>query len=316
MIQDNIITSREVAIIGSGPAGLTAAVYAARYRLNQILIGELDGGLMTSSHKICNYPSETDISGWDLTQKILDHVRALEVPHQNAAVLNINQTDDLFNLKLSNGEVISTKNILLATGTIHRHLGLDEEERLIGRGVSYCATCDAMFYANKIVAVVGGSDSANTAALYLSTVATKVYQIYRGQELRGEVAWIEQIKNNHKIEVLLETNIIELLGVERLTGIKLDRPFNGQTELALDGLFVETGSVPDLILINLLDLEVNEANYIKTGPDQRTSRPGIWAAGDITTNSNSFRQIITACAEGAVAAQSIFSAIQRNKRLN
>jgi thioredoxin reductase (NADPH) len=316
MTQDNIITSKEVAIIGSGPAGLTAAVYAARYRLDQILIGELDGGLMTSSHKICNYPSETDISGWDLTQKMLDHVQALAVPHQNAAVLAIDRTGDLFNLKLSNGETVSAKNILLATGTIHRHLELAGEERLIGRGVSYCATCDAMFYANKIVAVVGGSDSANTAALYLATVAAKVYQIYRGRELRGEVAWIEQIKSNSKIEVLLETNITELLGVEKLTAIKLDRPVNGQTELVLDGLFVETGSVPDLTLINSLGLEVDEGNYIKTGPDQRTNQPGIWAAGDITTNSNSFRQIITACAEGAVAAQSIFSAVQKNNRSN
>jgi thioredoxin reductase (NADPH) len=170
-----------------------------------------------------------------------------------------------------------------------------------------------MFYRNKTVAVVGGSDSANTAALYLAEVATKVYQIYRGNALRGETAWIDQIKKNPKIELVLNTNITEFVGEKSLEAIKIDRTYNDQSELKIDGLFIEIGSDPDLKLMQQLGLQTSDKGYIVTQPDQTTSRPGIWAAGDITTNSNQFRQIVTACSEGAIAAESIFKHLQKTK---
>jgi thioredoxin reductase (NADPH) len=296
----------DLCIIGNGPAGMAAATYAARYKINQILIGDLPGGLMTSSHKICNFPSEIEISGMDLSQKMLNQINFLEVPQKLARVDSIEQINDVYNIILSSGEVIESKTILLATGTKHRHLGLPNEKTLTGRGVSYCATCDAMFYKDKIVAVVGGGDSANTASIYLSQIASKVYQIYRGDALRGETAWIDQIKLNKKIDVVYNTQITELVGENKLTGIKLDKLFNDSNELNLDGLFIEVGSEPDLDLINQLSLETDKGHYIVTKENQTTSREGVWAAGDITTNSNSFRQIITACSEGAIAAENIF----------
>lgn len=302
----------DLCIIGNGPAGMTAAIYAARYKINQVLVGDLPGGLMTTSHKICNFPSQVEISGMDLTQKMVNQVNALEVPQKLASTVSINQVDKIYNIVLSNGETIKAKTVLLATGTKHRHLGLPNEKSLAGRGVSYCATCDAMFYKDKIVAVIGGSDSANTAALYLSQVANKVYQIYRGDSLRGETVWIDQIKTNEKISVIYNTQIVELFGSNKLTGIKLDKTFEEKDELNVDGIFVEVGSEPDLDLINQLSLETDKGHYIITQENQSTSREGVWAAGDITTNSNSFRQIITACSEGAIAAENIFKYLQKN----
>ncbi len=304
---------RDLVIIGSGPAGLTAAVYAARYGIDQVLIGQLPGGLMTSSHKICNYPSETEITGMELTQKMADHVTALEVPQLFETVTSIKQDGERFVVSMTGGKTIGAKAVLLATGTKHKHLGLPDEGRLTGKGVSYCATCDAMFYRGKVVAVAGGSDAANTASLYLAEIAEKVYQIYRGTELRGETAWIEQIKKNPKIEVLFESSITKLLGENRLEGVQLDKPFAGSEVLKLDGLFVEIGSDPDMTLIAQMGLRTDEKGYVETAPDQTTSIPGAWAAGDITTNSDNFRQIITACSEGAIAAQSVFKYLQKTK---
>ncbi len=312
--EDEINYQYDLCIIGNGPAGLSAALYAARYKLNLLLIGDLPGGLMTSSHKICNFPSEIEISGIDLTKKMTDQIISLNVPQKKFTRVNlIESIDDSFKLTLSNGEVIKTKTILLATGTNHRHLGLPNEESFVGRGVSYCATCDADFYSDKIVAVVGGSDSANTASLYLAQVAKKVYQIYRGNNLRGDVIWVDQVKNNNKIEIIYNTNIIGIIGEKQVTGLKLDKEFNNKNEISLDGIFVEIGSNPDSTLIKQLSLDVDKEGYILTKQNQMTSIPGIWAAGDITTNSDSFRQIITACSEGSIAAQSIFKDIQSRR---
>jgi len=302
----------DLCIIGNGPAGLSAAVYAARYKINQVMIGDLTGGLMSSSHKICNFPSETEISGADLTKKMTDHVSALEVPEKFAKVDLIKEIDGFYKLNLSNGETIKAKTVLLATGTKHRHLNLPNERSLLGKGISYCATCDAMFFKDKVVAVIGGSDSANTAALYLAQLAKQVYQIYRGKSLRGEVAWIDQIKINDKIKVIYETEVTEIIGENKVTGLKINKPFEDKLELMVDGIFVEVGSEPDQDLINQLSLETDEGHYIKTEANQMTSRSGIWAAGDITTNSDSFKQIITACSEGAVAVASIFKHLQVN----
>jgi thioredoxin reductase (NADPH) len=311
---DQKIREYDLCIIGNGPAGMTAAVYAARYKIDQLLVGDLPGGLMTSSHKICNFPSEIEISGMDLSQKMAEQVNALEVPQISGRVELITKENNSFILKLFGGEIIKTKTLLIATGTKHRHLNLPKEDSFVGRGLSYCATCDAMFYRNKTVAVIGGGDSANTASLYLGEVAEKVYQIYRGDSLRGETAWIDQIKANPKINVLYSTQVLELLGDDRLSGIKIDREFEGSNELLIDGIFVEIGSEPDLSLINQLSLDTDRGHYIITQEDQGTSCLGVFAAGDITTGSDSFRQIITACSEGAIAAQSIFKYLQVNKK--
>ena len=304
----------ELCIIGNGPAGMSAALYAARYKIDQLLIGDLPGGLMTSSHMICNYPGEVEISGIDLTGKMVNQINSLNVPQKKFTRVNtVKKNSDFFELTLSNGENIKSKTILLATGTKHRHLGLPNEESFVGRGISYCATCDASFYTDKIVAVIGGSDSANTAALYLAQVAKKVYQIYRGEKLRGDMTWVEQVLNNEKIEVIYNTNISEIIGDDVVRGVKLDKEYIGKDVLDIDGIFVEVGSKPDMTLIDELSLNTDDGGYIETNKDQSTSLNGVWAAGDITTGSDSFRQIITACSEGSIAAQSIFKYIQANR---
>lgn len=305
----------DLCIIGNGPAGLSAALYGSRYKIKQLLIGDLPGGLMTSTHKICNFPSETEISGMDLTKKMTDQIEVLNVPQKKFTRVNSieNFDNESYKLILSNGEIIKSKTVLLATGTKHNHLNLPNEESLIGRGVSYCATCDAYFYSDKIVAVIGGSDSANTAALYLADVAKHVYQIYRGSSLRGEVAWIDQVKANEKITVIYNTNVTGIIGDNQVSGIILDKEFDGKDNLEVDGIFVEIGSKPEPTFINQLSLVVDKNGYIETKADQTTSLTGIWAAGDITTGSDSFRQIITACSEGAIAAQSIYKYLQIHK---
>jgi thioredoxin reductase (NADPH) len=305
--QKNII---DLCIIGSGPAGMTAAIYASRYKVSQIIVGDMPGGLMTTSHSICNYPSAPGVSGMELSQKIFNQVKSMKVPHQFSLVVDIKEKNGVFHVLLASKEIILAKNILLATGTKHRHLNLANEKELTGKGVVYCATCDAMFYKDKVVAVVGGGDSANTASLYLAKVAKQVYQIYRGDSLRGEVAWIDQIKANKKITVIYNTEIKELIGENKLTAIKLNKDYNGSKKINLDGVFIEIGSEPDPTLIKKLALETDQKGYIITKENQQTSRQGVWAAGDITTNSNQFRQIITACSEGAIAAQDIFTSLQ------
>ena len=302
----------DLIIVGSGPAGLSASVYASRYRLNHIVIGAVPGGLMADAHKICNFPSEEEISGFDLMMKMKIHAEKLGAEIIGDQVTEINRTADKFILQTASGQTYEAKVILLATGTIHRHLNLPNEHKFLGHGLSYCATCDAMFFKNKTVAVVGSGNSATTAALYLAEVATKVYQIVRGADLKGEVVWQDQAKTNPKIEVIFNAQVVELLGENKLSGIKLDG-VSGQNELAVDGLFIEIGSTPDTALFDNLKATLDEKNYVVVKADQSTNVIGVYAAGDITTGSNNLRQVITACSEGAIAASSIFQYLQSLK---
>jgi len=303
--------SLDLVIVGTGPAGLTAALYAARYKLNALSIGQIDGGLMSEAHKICNFPTELSISGLDLTSKMKANALSQGAIIENGKVKDITKGENSFEVILDNKEKYFTKTILLATGTKHRQLGLKNENKFIGRGISYCATCDGMLFKNKIVAVIGGSDSALTSALYLAEIASKVYIIYRGKALRGEPAWLEKINNKKNIEIILNTNLKNLIGEEKLISVELDQPYQNQPLLNLDGIFVEIGTEPDDgDYIKNLGIELDNNNYIKVDSSQKTNIRGIWAAGDITNASNNFRQIITACAEGAIAAESINRYIQ------
>lgn len=300
-------------IIGTGPAGLTASIYASRYKVDHVVIGESLGGLAFSAHKICNFPGEEEISGVDLTGKMKNHAESLGVSILQNKVVDIEKSGDVFKVMAQNGDEFFADAILLANGTEHRKMNLPDEADYIGRGVSYCATCDAMFYRGKTVIVLGGSDSANTASLYLSEIADKVYQIYRGDKLRGETSWVEKVEKNEKIEILYGTEITKLEGDGKLEKVILSKEFDGKKEILVDGLFVEIGTIPQKTLVNKLSLGINDSGYIKVGQDQKTNQDGVWAAGDITTNSNNFHQIITACGEGATASEDIFKFLQNKK---
>ena len=297
-------------IVGAGPAGLTASIYASRYKLNHMVIGETLGGLAFTAHRICNFPTEKEISGADLVAKMCDQVESMGVSILTGRIVDISKKEEGFELTSDDGEIFLADTIILANGTEHRKIGLPDEEKYIGKGVSYCATCDAMFFRDKVAAVVGGSDSANTASLYLAELAKKVYQIYRGKELRGETVWVDKVKNNDKIEIIYETEIVGLKGDGKLEAVVLNQ---NNKEIKVDGLFIEIGAIPHRDLADRLGLKVNERGYIEVTSDQRTSREGIWAAGDITSGSNNFHQIITACSEGAIAAENVFHFIQGSK---
>lgn len=294
-------------IIGAGPAGLSASIYASRYGVEHIVVGELLGGLISETHLIDNYPGIEDATGFDFSQKLAHHAQKYGAEIMPGKVRKISKTGDDFESELDSGKTIKSQTILLAAGTKRRKLGIKGEEEFSGKGVSYCATCDGFFYKNKIVTVVGGNDSAAGAAVYLAGIAEKVYLIYRKDKLRAEPYWINLIEKNPKVEVIYNTNILEISGAEKLREIKLDKTYKNAETLGIDGLFIEAGSAPNVDFIADLKLETDEEGRIKINSDSSTSMPGVWAAGDITNGSDKFRQVITACAEGAIAARSVYN---------
>ena len=293
----------DVIIIGAGPAGLNAAVYAARYRLKALVFGEILGGMAAEAYEICNFLTYNKIRGYDLVEKMKEQVTNLDVEIRHEKVTSITKGKNmLFEAKTDKGTYLAKK-IILATGTEKRKLNLDNEVRLIGRGVSYCATCDAAFFKNKSVGVVGGSDAALTAALLLSEYANEVYVIYRkGRFAKAEPAWVHLVEKNAKIKTIFNANVSEIRGERKLEEVTLDN----KTKLKLDGLFVEIGAIPRTKLAHVLGISL-EGDYIKTDREQRTNIKGVFAAGDVTNNS--LKQIVVAAAEGAIAAKNAYNEI-------
>ncbi|MEI8343736.1 MAG: FAD-dependent oxidoreductase [Candidatus Moraniibacteriota bacterium] len=301
----------DLAIIGSGPAGLSASVYASRYGIKNVVIGGVAGGLTTQTHEIGNWLGTEKIAGFEFARKASAHAESYGMKNIVALVDAIENKDENYLLLLSNGEKLEAKTILLAMGTKHRHLGAVGEKEFAGKGVSYCATCDGFFYRGKTVAVVGGNDSAAGAAVYLGDLAEKVFVIYRGEKIRCESFWATALGKKPKIEILYNTNVKEIRGDGKVQELLLDNSFAGSDTLRVDGVFVEIGSDPNVELIKNLEIETDEAGYIKIDPAGKTSRKGIWAAGDITTGSDKFKQIVTAAAEGAIAAHSIHAYLKK-----
>jgi thioredoxin reductase (NADPH) len=200
----------DVAIIGGGPAGISAGIYAARFKLNAIIISNSLGGTAQSAHLIENYPGFGAVSGFELMQKFREHLNLFEIPVLEKHVHSVSKENDNFIIKL-NEQDVKAKYILIATGTKRRKLGVPGDAKFYGKGVSYCVTCDAFFYRGKTVAVVGGSDAANMGAILLASMAEKVYIIYRRDKLRGELIWIDRVITNPKIEVLYNSTVTEVL---------------------------------------------------------------------------------------------------------
>ena len=298
-------------IIGAGPAGLSASIYASRYAISHLIISSVPGGLMSEAHKICNFPTEEDISGLEITKKITDHAVSLGAKIVTDEVVRVSSEKDKFLLTTGQGKEYYAETILLAIGTQHRQLDIPDEKKFLGKGLSYCATCDAQFYKDQVIAVIGSGDSASTASLYLSKIAKKVYQICRGSKLHGEQIWIQQVLQDPRIEVVYEREVVGLKGQNVLEEIVLNKAFQGKKSLPVQGVFVEIGTIPQSLLTDQLHLETTDRGYVKVQEDQSTSIPRIWAAGDITNGSNNLRQIVTACSEGAIAAASIFEFLQK-----
>ncbi|MGD9275567.1 MAG: FAD-dependent oxidoreductase [Candidatus Pacearchaeota archaeon] len=294
----------DLIIIGAGPAALTAAVYAARYKLNVLVLGRVPGGLINEAHKVCNFPTYEGIKGFELGQKMVAQVKAMGVLINNEEVIEIKKNEN-FKIKTKANEHFSKK-IILAIGTKRRMLDVKGERDFFGRGVSYCATCDGAFYKDKKVGVVGGGNSALTAALLLSEYATEVYLIYRKDKFtKAEPAWIEQVEKNKKIKPVFNSNVVEIFGSKGVEGVKLDN----NEEIKLDGVFIEIGSVPDEKLLKPLGLEL-DGGYVVVNKNHETNVKGVFVAGDITNNP--LKQVVTACAEGAIAAKTAYEEIRKN----
>lgn len=296
----------DLVIIGAGPGGYSAAIYAARYKMDVLLIGEMPGGIAATAHDIRNYPGFPQVSGMELMMKMMEQAKSLGVPIKQDIVKDLKTSDEGILIKTNKEEILSKK-IILATGTARRELGIPREKELTGKGVSYCATCDAGFYQDKIAAVLGGGDAALTASLLLSKFAKKVYLIYRQKEFtKAEVAWVDEVKKISNIEVMFEKEVGELIGKDKLERIKLK---SGE-EIELNGLFIEIGGTPNTKLAEELDVEMRDGSIV-VDKDQKTNVPGVFAAGDVTDRP--FKQIATASGDGATACYTAFKELRAEK---
>lgn len=307
-------TIYDMAIVGAGPAGLGASIYASRYKLSNIVFGKLIGGTISDAHKVCNYPGLKDISGFELGQKMFEHAKELGGQHAAEQIVDIKKEGNNFKLITDSGSEYIAKTVILGLGTNRNKLNIPNEDFYLGKGLSYCATCDAMFYRDKVVAVIGGSNAATMAATMLSDIAKKVYIIYRGTQLRGDQVWVEEASSKDNVEIIYTTVLTGIEGENKVERIKLSKALKDSEYLQVDGVFVEIGSEPNVDLANKLGLDLDEKGYIKVSNDQSTNIEGVWAAGDCTDGSNAFRQVITAASEGSISANSIYSYLKgKNK---
>jgi thioredoxin reductase (NADPH) len=303
----------DLIIVGTGVAGLSASIYASRYKLNHLLIGQVPGGQGMLASNVENYPGFASIKGSELMQKMIDQAQSYDLKIITKQIDRLVKTEEYYEVD-AEGEKFQAKSLILAMGASYRHLGIDGEEKLIGRGVSYCSTCDAPFFKGKTVAVIGGGDSALTGAMHLSEYAAKVYVIHRREEFRAEPAWIEQAKQKANIEYIMSTQVTKILGEEKVTGISLDKPFNGQTGLALDGVFVEIGQVPASSLVAEISIKTDEQGYVIVNPAMETNIKGVFAAGDLSVVPGEIplRQFITSAADGARAAAGVYQLLHKD----
>lgn len=290
----------DVFIIGAGPAGLTAGIFTCRAGLSTICIEKLAiGGQASLSNDIANYPGFDSISGFDLTEKMVNQAKSNGLKLEWGAVKSLTKTKTGFSIKTQD-HTYTAKKVIIATGCKTKKLGLKDEERLTGRGVSYCASCDGGFFANKVVAVVGGGNTAIGDVEYLSRLAKKIYLINRSEKFRAGDYAVSKIKKYKNLEILTNAQVVELFGSEKLEAISI-KDDEGRKKLAVDGLFIAIGSIPDLDFVKF-DLQTDPSGYIIVDDNMRTNIKNLYACGDITNRD--FRQIVVACAEGAIAGNS------------
>ncbi len=291
----------DMIVIGGGPGGYTAALYATRAGLNTLVLEKLaPGGQMTQTTQIDNYPGfDQGIDGWELGANMRAGAERFGAQTRMTEVLRTDLTARPKRIHTADGTFLA-ETVVIATGAGHRHLGAPGEQRLSGRGVAYCAACDGMFYRGKTVAVIGGGNSAVAEALVLSRICEKVILIHRRDTLRATKIYHEKLRQSPNIEVRWNTEVTEFVGAERLSGLRLRNVLTGEeSRLAVDGAFVSVGRVPVTELFQG-QLALDAGGYIQADESTRTSLPGVFAAGDV--RAKTLRQIITAAADGAAAA--------------
>lgn len=291
-------------IIGGGPAGLSAAVYAKRAGLNALLIEEspVYGGQVLSTYEVDNYLGLPGISGLELGEKFSEHAKASGIEKVMASVMKLNRNGENWTV-VTDGESYDTKTVILATGAKHAHLSVPGEEELAGMGVSYCATCDGAFFKNMDVCVIGGSDVAVEDAIYLARTCRRVYLIHRRDTLRAANALIESLKKCENVSFIWDSEVISMNGSDELESVTVHNKKTGaDSDLSVQGAFVAIGIHPETELLEGI-ASMDNSGYVLAGEDCRTDMKGIYVAGDI--RKKPIRQIITAVADGANAVTSV-----------
>lgn len=282
----------DIIIIGAGPAGMTSAIYAKRAGYNPLVLEKNTyGGQIINSSEVANYPGIKKIDGYTFATKIYEQLKELEIEVKHEEVINIKKNDKTIKV-ITNKNEYECKSVIIATGLTKRKLNIENEEKLIGKGISYCATCDGAFFKENDVAVVGGGNTALEDAIFLSNYCKHVYLINRTENFKAEKSLLDSFKQKNNTEIITSANIKKLVGKEKLEKIELD---NGKI-LNISGLFIAIGQIPNCNF----DIVEKENGFIKSNEECTTNIPGIFVAGDI--RNKSVRQIVTSVSDGAVAA--------------
>jgi len=301
-------------IIGTGCSGYAAAMYAGRFDMKTLVLGETLGGTIITTDVVENYPGFKKLTGLELAEKLKEHALDYDITIKEEKADKIEKKDNLFYVTTSK-ETYVGKTIIIATGTKWKKLNVPGEAEYANKGVHYCATCDGFAYKDKIIGVVGGSDSAAKEALLLTSYGKKVYIIYRKEKIHPEPVNMKRVEgkiNEEKIEIIKNTNIKEIKGDDSgMTHVVFDNDYNGNTEFKLDGLFIEIGHIPLTELAKQLGVELDDHGYIKIDRDSKTNILGVYSAGDCADTS--FKQAITGAAEGTLAAYSAYQYVEENE---
>lgn len=301
----------DLVIVGGGVVGFSTAMYARRLGMSVLVIGDSFGGTIMLTDDVENWPGIISVSGRRLAKLVEDHAKDYDIDILNGMALEVKKSKEGFNVSTKDA-VFNSKAIVFATGTKLKRLGVPGEGNFAGKGVSYCALCDGRLFKDKIVGVVGGSDSAIKEALFLSEHVKKVYVIYRREQVRPEPATLAKMQarvEEGKIEVINNTNVLEIKGDKLMSSVVLDREFGGSKELSLSGLFIEIGRIPLSDLAKNIGVELNTENEIKINRFSETNVEGVYAAGDVADTP--FKQAFTGCAEGISAAYKAYDFISK-----
>ena len=299
----------DIIIIGAGPAGLTAAIYAKRARKKVLVLeAEAYGGQIINTLNIENYPAAPHIDGYTFATNTYNQAIELGAEVKFEKVINLENGNVKKVITTSN--TYETKTIIIATGCGIKKLNLDNEDKFIGRGISYCATCDGAFYKGKDVAIVGGGNTALEDALYLVDIASKVYLIHRRDSFRGNDSYYEKLKLKDNVEFIFNSNVAKLFGNDYLEAIEIIDKENNKKNVSISGLFVAIGRIPENANFSKL-IDINESGYVNANENCKTNIEGIFVAGDCRVKT--LRQLVTATSDGAVAATEAIKYINKNK---
>ncbi len=299
----------DLIIIGGGPAGLTAAIYAARRAVKTLVLAKEFGGQAVYASKVENFPGFDLIPGYELMEKIKAQAEHLGAEVKSVETSEIKNENGIFSVRDKDGGVYESKSLILSFGAVPRKLGLPSEDKFKGNGISYCATCDAPFYRNKNVAVIGGGNAALDAALLLAKFASRVYLIHRRDEFKGEVVRVNDVKKLQNVEIILNSEVKEIKGERNIEGVTVVDAKTGESrDLEVNGIFVEIGHIVESDFVSKI-VTLDERKQIIVNDKNETNVAGVFAAGDATTVP--YKQIVIAAGEGAKAALSAYSYLQK-----